>query len=169
MNKNIVLIGMPGSGKTTLGDILSKELKLNFCDIDKFIEETENKSIPEIFNISEEHFRTIETKAIEEVALKSNFVVSTGGGVIKSPYNMKLLKRNGLVIFINRPIDNIIRDISTSNRPLLKNDINKLYVLYNERYELYKKYCDYEIINDTGLCDTVSKIKNILLKAGDIS
>ncbi|SMC27556.1 shikimate kinase [Clostridium acidisoli DSM 12555] len=167
MNKNLVLIGMPGSGKTTLGDLLSKELKLKLYDVDNFIEKTENKSIPEIFELGEEHFRTIETKAIEEISLQTGVIISTGGGVVKSPYNMKALRKNGLIFFINRPIENIISDIATDSRPLLKDGTKKVYTLYNERYKLYKTYCDYEILNDKNINDSVSKIKDILLERSD--
>jgi shikimate kinase len=164
MNKNLVLIGMPGSGKTTLGDILSKELKLKLYDVDNFIEKTENKSIPQIFELGEEHFRTIETKAIEEISLQTGVIISTGGGVVKSPYNMKALRKNGLIFFINRPIENIISDIATESRPLLKNGKEKIYELYQERYPLYKKYCDYEIINDKDINLVCDQISNLILK-----
>lgn len=163
MNKNIVLIGMPGSGKTTLGKILSRELKLKLYDVDNFIETTEDKSISEIFKVSEEHFRSLETKAIEKLSSKKDVIISTGGGVVKSPYNMEILKKNGLIIFINRPVENIITDIATENRPLLKDGAEKIYALYNERYELYKKYCHYEIINDKDINTTIAEIKNLIL------
>ncbi len=163
MDKNIVLIGMPGCGKTTVGELLSKLLNLKLYDVDQFIEEMEKTSISEIFNIGEEYFRTIETKAIETISYSTKTIISTGGGVIKSPHNMEMLKENGIIIFINRPLKNIIDDVEIENRPLLRNGKEKMYELYRERYDLYKKYCDYEIINDKDINLVIDQINNLIL------
>ncbi len=156
--QNIVLIGMPGSGKTTIGKKLSLELGIGFYDSDEYIEEITGKSISEIFLSGEELFRSIETDAIKEIASKTPFVVATGGGVVKNMGNIKALKNDGVVVFINRPIENIASDIDAEKRPLLKNKKENLYKLYHERIELYKKYCDYEIINDRTIDDAVANI-----------
>lgn len=163
MNKNIVLIGMPGSGKSTLGELLSESLHLKLYDVDQFIEKMEGKSIAEIFKFGENHFRAIETKAIELISSNNNIIISTGGGVIKSPHNMEILKKSGLIIFLNRPLKNIIDDVDVNNRPLLINGKDKIYELYNERHDLYKKYCDYEIINDEDVSLVLDQINNLIL------
>ncbi|QEK11771.1 shikimate kinase [Crassaminicella thermophila] len=156
--KNIVLIGMPGCGKTTIGKLLAERLNMKFCDIDKYIEEKEGRSVSDIFKKGEEFFRSIENKAVKEVSKNCPLVISTGGGVIKLAENIELLKKNGLIIFIDRSVEDIISDVDTSTRPLLKDGKEKIYNLYKERYILYKKYCDCEIKNDTTLKIVIDRI-----------
>ena len=162
MDRNIVLIGMPGSGKTSVGKILCRRLGLKFVDVDEYIEEESGKSIPELFEISENHFRNVETQCICKLNKYNSVVIATGGGVIKNAINIKELKKNGVIIFIDRPFDNIVGDVEISKRPLLKDGIQKLYELYDERYELYKKYSDYHVVNDKEIDDVVEKILQLL-------
>lgn len=163
MNPNIVLIGMPGCGKTTIGKLTADRLNQEFCDIDQYIEEKAGRCIPDIFNdYGEAHFRKLESTAVEQVSKYRSFVISTGGGVIKSHNNMELLKKSGIIIFVNRALENIISDIETDARPLLKDGKERLYKLYKERIDLYKKYCDYEVINDGSIEATVEKIIEIV-------
>lgn len=167
MARNIVLIGMPGCGKTSIGKSLAKQLRMDFIDIDEFIEQKMKMNIPEIFKQGEKYFRKIETKCIEEVSKLSSTIISTGGGVIKSPLNIQLLKENGIIIFIDRPIDNIIKDINTETRPLLTDGKEKIPKIYKERIGLYDKYKDYEIINDGSLEDIVEKLSAVFNKDRD--
>ncbi|QZY53638.1 shikimate kinase [Crassaminicella profunda] len=160
--KNIVLIGMPGCGKTTIGKLLAERLHKKFCDIDEYIEENTKKSIPEIFKDGESVFRRIERNAVEEISKKFAMIIATGGGVVKSFSNIQNLKKNGMILFINRPIEEIVADIDISNRPLMKDGKEKLYNLYEERVDLYKKYCDYEVMNDDTLEKVTDKIVNML-------
>lgn len=160
-NKNIVLTGMPGCGKTTIGKLLAQKLNLDFCDIDEFIEEKYQTSIAEIFKNGEDYFREIESAAVIEVGRTFPKVISTGGGVVKIHKNIEELRKNGIIIFINRPLENIISDIETTSRPLLAQGKEGLYSLYNERYDLYKKYCNCEIMNNR---DMDSVLKDIIFK-----
>ena len=89
---------------------------------------------------------------------KSKTIISSGGGVIKKAINIDLLKENSIVVFIDRPVENILSDIEVEKRPLLANGKEVLYKLYDERYELYKKYCDYKIPNVGTLDDVVDTI-----------
>lgn len=164
MHKNIVLIGMPGCGKSTLGFFLSKKLELDFIDLDVYIETKENKKIPEIFQKGEDYFRDLEAKSVEEVSEYNSTIISTGGGVIKREENIKNLKHNGKLIFIDRPLEKILEDIDTENRPLLKYKKDNLYNLYKERYDLYKKYADYRILNESSLEEALNEILNLLEK-----
>ena len=162
LRRNIVLIGMPGSGKTTIGRLLAKKMKARFYDVDKCIRMKEGKSIPEIFKHGEDYFRLIESRVIQGLSKKQSSVISTGGGSIKLSKNIDALKKNGIIIFINRDINEIIDNVKLSNRPLLGNDKDKIYKLYNERIHLYKKFCDYEIINDSSLEVSVNKVYELV-------
>lgn len=162
MNKNIVIIGMPGSGKSTVGYMLSQKMNMDYIDMDKYIETNENKTIKEMFQIGEKYFRDVETKHTKTLSKLNSHVISTGGGIVKRKENIKMLKENCIIIFLNRPLDNIIRDIDTSIRPLLADGKNKLYQLYNERFPLYKEYCDIEVINDREISHAVEQITKLV-------
>ena len=158
MGGNIVLIGMPGSGKSTIGKRLAERLGMEFCDIDEYIEKKEGTTISDIFNYGEEYFREIEKKAVMEVSNMDSRVIATGGGVVLNYCNIRALKENGMIIFINRSLDDIISDVDISGRPLLKKGKEQLSSLYENRIELYKKYCDIQIKNDKGIDQVVDEI-----------
>ena len=162
MNKNIVLIGMSGSGKTTIGKALSIILNKKLIDIDSYIEKTEGKSILEIFDKGEAHFREIVSKAVLMISKNIDSIISTGGGIIKKEKNMALLKENGIVIYIDRPVEMILKDIDDTNRPLLKNNKTNLYEMYELRNPLYKKYSDLIVVNDASEEMVINKIIKIL-------
>ncbi len=162
MKKNILLIGMMGCGKTTLGRILAKKLSYNFIDMDNYIEEISNDTISNLFKVSEDNFRNWETEACRKLSKISRTVISAGGGVIKRDINMKLFNDNSIIIFIDRPIENILEDIDVAKRPLLSKGKEVLYKLKEERYDLYNKYCDYRVINDGTIEETVNEIIDII-------
>jgi shikimate kinase len=157
MKSNIILIGMPGSGKTTIGFLLANRLSLDFIDLDELIEKKQHKKIKELFENGEEYFRTIEKEAAAAVSKRSGTVISAGGGVIKDPDNIKSLKENGIIIFIDRPLSLIKGDIKSEFRPLIK-DSHSLEILYNERYDLYKKYSDIQVSNQSSFDDILDEI-----------
>ncbi len=157
--KNIALIGMPGSGKTTLGKIIAEKLSLDFFDCDLNIEKSFGGKISEIFEKhGEGYFRCLETKAIQFSSNLSGHVISTGGGVVERAENIDFLKKSCIIVFINRPIEQIIKDADTANRPLLKNGTDAIKEIYLRRINLYKKYCDIEIINSGFAEDAAEKI-----------
>ena len=163
MDKNIILlIGMPGCGKSTIGEELANKINYDFCDMDKYIEEISNSTVKELFNISEEYFRDYETLACKELSDKRKIIISSGGGVIKRKKNIDFFKDKGIIIFIDRPIEDILKDIDTSSRPLLSDGKSKLYNLYSERYNLYNNYCEIKIVNDTTIEETIDKIIKII-------
>lgn len=142
--ENIVLTGMPGSGKTTIGNMLAEKLGMEFIDTDKIIEQNENRSIPEIIkNDGEKAFRDIETKAVFSVSSLQNKVIATGGGVVLRDENIHLLKQNGKIYFLDRNIDDIV---PTADRPLTS-DYESLKKRYEERYKIYTKTADRQILN----------------------
>lgn len=161
-NKNIVLIGMPGSGKTTIGKMISGRLAREFCDIDEYIEDKHQKSISDIFKDGETAFRNIEMEAVKEVSERTGVIISTGGGVIKFPENIDHLKKGGIIIFIDRSVDSISSDVNINTRPLLKDGLEKLISLHKERYILYKEYADYIVSNERSLEGIVEDIIGLI-------
>lgn len=140
--ENIVLIGMPASGKSTVGKLLSAKLGRKFIDTDILIEEKAKKSIPEIFSeYGEAGFRKIEAEVIREASAITGTVIATGGGAVLREDNVEALKRNGRLYFIDRPLCDLI---PTDDRPLssTKEAIEKR---YNERYSIYTLSADVKI------------------------
>ena len=162
MKKRIILIGMPGCGKTTIGRILSNELNLKFYDMDDYIQDITGKTIMQLFEKGEDNFRDIETQACRELIKKENVLISTGGGVIKRRENIDILRDDSIIIFLDRPVEKIIGDVDVSKRPLLKDGKEKVLVLYKERYDIYRESADKIVVNDNTIDDVINKIKEIV-------
>jgi shikimate kinase len=167
MKNKVVLIGMPGCGKSTIGKLVSKELNLKFFDMDKYIEDMTSKTIPELFENGEDYFRDFETLACKELSEKSKTLISSGGGVVKRKENIEILKKESYIIFIDRPIEELLNDIDISKRPLLKEGREQLIKLYEERYELYRSSADEIVKNDKGIRDAINKVKKLLINKND--
>lgn len=143
--KNLVLIGMPGSGKTKLSKLLAVRLGLTAVDTDQMVAERAGRPIPEIFAESgEQAFRDLETAAVREVAALHGAVIATGGGVILRPENMVALRATGVVFFRDRSPAAIVGE-DHSGRPLIGGDSERVYRLYRERLPLYQKYAHHTI------------------------
>ena len=139
-----------GSGKTTLGKILSKKLDKSFYDSDQVIEETLGVDVPMIFEYEgEAGFREREKDILKELVSKKNIVLATGGGIILSESNRDLLSENGIVIYLkSHQKDLILRMKNDKTRPLLKNgNIEEIIKkLCKEREPLYEEIADFEIM-----------------------
>lgn len=151
---NIVLIGMPGSGKTTVGKILAKQTGKAFTDTDEMIEREAGKRIPDIFEqYGEDHFRNLEADAIEKAGKEKGQVISTGGGAILRHENFLNLKQNGFVVFIQRDLKNL----ASKGRPLSA-DLPAIEKLYEKRLSLYTAYGDIMVHNDTAADSAVQEV-----------
>jgi shikimate kinase len=137
---NYYLIGMMGSGKSTVGKLLAIKLKTPFLDLDHYIEVKNKMSIDDIFKEKgENYFRTLETNALSEIK-SSNVVIACGGGVILNHNNRKNISSNGLVIFLNTSISSLKKRLhSNLNRPLLrhKNIEEELIKIWDQRKKYY--------------------------------
>ena len=159
--KNIVLIGMPASGKTTISELLAEKLEMEKYDADIYLEEMEGRLIKDIFSeFGEEYFRDLEEKYTNELSEKNNIIISTGGGVIKREKNIENLKKNGIVIFLDRDPSEIAKE-DHALRPLLQDTAN-IERLYGERYHLYEGYADYIVKNNSSLEQVIETIIKII-------
>tara|TARA_B000000532_G_scaffold150256_1_gene120643 strand:+ start:278 stop:781 length:504 start_codon:yes stop_codon:yes gene_type:complete len=147
---NIFIVGPMGSGKSTVGKIISDELFLNFFDTDDEIESRTGASIDWIFDLEgEEGFRKRESEMLDEMVKKNSIVLSTGGGIILSKSNRELLSSRGTVFYLSTPITTQVeRTSKDKDRPLLKNGNPSeiLAKLHDEREGFYKEVSDH-IIN----------------------
>lgn len=151
MSKNIVLVGLSGTGKTTVGNILKTKLqKFSFIDTDEMIVEEERRSINDIFaKDGEDFFRNLETKAAEKASKGQNTIISTGGGIVLREKNIELLKQNGIIFYLKTTPEILTKRLQGDNsRPLLKTeDVNlKLENMLKVRSSLYEKA---DVIIDT--------------------
>ncbi|MBI3252949.1 MAG: shikimate kinase [Candidatus Omnitrophica bacterium] len=140
--KNIVLIGFMGTGKTSVGKILARELDRPLVDVDQAIEEKEKRKIAEIFEKSgEAYFRAVEKEAVREAAVRESVVITTGGGAVLDPENLDALRRNGTLIALSAKPETIYERVKNSrHRPLLKGEdllaqIQKLLEIRKPHYE----------------------------------
>ena len=153
---NIVLVGMPGSGKTSVGKLLANELSMEFLDTDYLIEQRENKSIPQIFEqFGEEYFRKAESEVLRDVGILSGKIISTGGGVVKNYENYFPLKQNAIIVWIDRDIEKLVTD----GRPLSKN-LETVKKLYAERKDAYTAFADIKADNNGDINETVKGVKS---------
>ena len=163
---NVVLIGMPGSGKSFIGKLVAFRLGMRFTDVDSMIEQDTRMSISKIFELyGEGCFREIEAEAVCKVSGLDNMVISTGGGAVLKEENIENLRKCGKIFFINRDISNILKAEGLRERPLLKSDSElNLKKLYDDRIFLYNKYADFVVDNNSEVGDAVSSIVNIVRK-----
>lgn len=153
---NIVIIGMPSSGKTTISKELAKISDKQFIDIDEEIVHREQRTIREIFDTEgEAAFRQIETEVCKDIAKHTKQIISCGGGIIKNEENMRSLAQNGIIFHIRRSLDVLLVDDS---RPLSSSK-ERLKEMEIERMPLYQKYSHFEIDNNTTIEAALKQIK----------
>ena len=156
--QNVVLIGMPGCGKSTVGAVLAQKLGKTFVDADAEIERRTGKAIPDIFaQGGEEAFRRYEADVIADLTRQNRQVIACGGGVVKTPQNLHALRQNGPVLWVQRPIEKL----ATAGRPLSKGG-EPLRQMAHERMPLYRAAATGAVCNDGSLADTVTAALHLL-------
>ncbi len=154
--ENVVLTGMPASGKSTVGVMLAEELGREFIDTDDMITEKAGMQITDIFSkYGEKYFRDLEEECVKAASARSSVVIATGGGVPLRESNVRALKQNGKLFFIDRPLESLV---PTSSRPL-SSDRASIEKRYNERYGLYLETCDERV---DARCDAQAVAERIM-------
>ena len=155
--RNLVLVGMPGCGKSTIGKLLARQTGKQFLDADEEIVKLAGVSIPEIFaNEGEDAFRAYETRVLAELGKKSGLVIATGGGCVTRKRNYPLLHQNGNIVWLKRELD----VLPTDGRPLSQSQ--KLTEMYEIRKPLYDDFSDFAVDNNSTPEDCVRAILAIL-------
>ena len=150
---NVVLIGMPSSGKSTIGRMLAEKLGKRFIDLDDEVVKADGRTIPEIFAAEgEDSFRRKETEQTARFAKEGRQLLSCGGGVIKRPENIRLLHQNGVILFLDRPLEALTVG---GGRPL-SSSTDALRAMYTERRPLYLAAADAVVPNHTTVTDAVN-------------
>lgn len=152
---NIVLIGMAGCGKSTIGKVLSEKLQKDFMDTDEMVENAENKTIPQVIEkYGEDYFRCCENVAVTLAGKEKSCIIATGGGVVTRPENYMPLKQNGIIVFINRDAEKL----PTKNRPL--SQLHGVKELYEKRMPLYRQFAHIEVDGN----GTVEEVAETIIK-----
>lgn len=161
--ENIILIGMPGSGKSTVGRLLAKKLARDFVDADEAITKEAGMPIPEIFATSgEDGFRQIETKVLARLGQESSLVIATGGGCVTRRENHPLLHQNGICVWLARDLEKL----PTEGRPLSQQ--TKLEQMYQIRKPMYTQFADYTVDNNASPDECTAQILEFLSNGGNI-
>ncbi len=168
---NIYFIGYRGTGKTTLGRVLSKKLKKKFVDLDILIEQEENKSIEKIFfEDGEDYFRKLEHRMLFRIAGETGMVVSTGGGVVILPENRKIIKSTGITIYLTADEHTLCERIKDDkNRPSLtsKPIMEEIKYLLSLRRPFYEELADLTLdTSKSNIDDCISRIIEFIKSKG---
>ena len=163
-NRNVVLVGFMGSGKSLAAQMLHQRLQWPCFSTDYLIEQKEKKSISVIFkNSGEAHFRELEQGVVKDLAARQGIIIDCGGGVVLNPENIRLLKKNGTVFYLKASAEVIYERIKNEkHRPLLDTDnpLQKIKTLLNQRQVLYEQ-ADFVVdANDKSVLLPVEEILN---------
>ena len=161
--KRIVIIGMPCSGKSSIGRMIAAHYGLDFYDLDTEIEQTAGMSIEQIFRtLGESEFRRIESEVTARMAQTCGAVLATGGGIVTKPANMALLKQpDSFILYIHRDFYKLATTPKRvmDKRPILQHtSYDKLLTLYKQRLPLYRTYADCEVKNDKNRDESIRSI-----------
>ncbi len=156
---NIVLVGMPGSGKTTIGQLLAQNTGMPFYDADVCLEEKSGRKIPDIISADgEDSFRDMETEVLSKLTKLSGCIIATGGGAVLREHNRYLLKQNSICIYIKRDTDKL----ATNSRPLSAGGANRLQELYDKRHPLYSAVADYCVETEENIPQCAENIYSFI-------
>lgn len=166
IDRNIVLIGFMGVGKTSVGKLLAEKMKYSFIDTDKLIESRTNMLISDIFErYGEKYFRKIESEVVEEASKAKGAVIATGGGVVLNPSNIDNLKKDGFIIFLDASPRFIYNNIiNEGHRPLLNEDnkLEKIEQLLHQRKDYYNCYHSKIDVDELSVGQVADKVLDIL-------
>lgn len=163
-NKNIVLVGMPGAGKTFIGGKLAKLIAhFSYVDTDEKIEEKTGLTISEIFEqYSEDYFRKVESEIISEISKGKNQIISIGGGAFENPDNIEALKKNSLIFYLKAPVEELFRRIQDETQRPLLNCENPKEILVNLLKKREKKFLKAHFVIDTNKKQAYTILDDIL-------
>lgn len=164
LNMHYFLVGMAGAGKTSLGRRTAQNLNMRFVDTDQRVSEMMGMSVNDIFTtLGEPFFRNAETGALMELVGQPPCIVSTGGGICGIQENVTIMQNHGVIIHIDRPLDQILSDIKMDRRPNLAGGTHEDVIdLYNRRIGYYRSAADYRLDNSKGFLMGVKNLTELI-------
>lgn len=162
VNMHIFLVGMPGAGKTSLGRRAAQNLNMRFVDTDQRVCEMMGMTVNEVFaTLGEPFFRNAETGTLMELVGQPACIVSTGGGICTIPENVTIMQNHGVIVHVDRPLDQILSDIKLDRRPNMS-DHEDVIDLYNRRIGYYRAAADYRLDNSKGFAMGVKNLMELI-------
>ena len=170
LDRHIFIIGMPGSGKSSLGRRVASNMGLRYVDTDQRIVDAVGCSIPELFErYGEQAFRNAETNMLIQLTREEPSIISTGGGTVMRETNRAIMRNCGVILLIDRPLDQIMGDIKLDRRPLLaKKGLGEVERLYNERIDTYRSSADLILDNSLGYQSGMINMERLIRSAFNI-
>lgn len=164
MNRHIFLIGMPGCGKSSLGKRVAGNLGVPYVDTDGRIEQILGCPTTEIFaRYGEQAFRNAETNILAHLTREPGSIVSTGGGMVLRENNREIMRNHGLIVLIDRPLEDILSDIKLNRRPLLaQKGLPEVERLYHERIDIYRSVADAVLDNGHGYYPGLNGLEKLI-------
>jgi shikimate kinase len=163
--KNIILIGFMGAGKSTIGKVLSKKLGRKFLDTDEIIEKRTCLTISQIFEkYGESYFREVESEVVKEVSSRGNQIISLGGGAVLRDENVRALKKKGILVYLKVPLLELKRRLKfVKDRPLLKGDVeSEVERIFAARKERYEEVADFIVEGNKPVVEIVDEIRGLV-------
>lgn len=164
LDRHIYIIGMPGSGKSSLGRKVAARLGLGFMDMDARIQQIAGCSVAEFFErYGEERFRTAETNMLISTTRMRPMIISTGGGTVMREINRTIMRNHGAILLIDRPLAHILGDIKLDRRPLLaKKGLGEVERLYDERIDTYRAAADLVLVNNVDYYESLRAMERLI-------
>ena len=151
-DRHIFLIGMQGCGKSSLGKRVARETGLPFADTDALVAQSADGTVNDFFErYGEDAFRKAETNVLALLTRARPMMISTGGGTVMNPVNRHIMRSWGRIVWIDRPLEDILSDIKLDRRPTLRDGgLEEVERVYNERIRIYRNLADITVRNDQG-------------------
>ena len=168
LERHVFLIGMPGCGKSSLGRKVGSMLRVPYVDMDQRISDTVGCSISEMFeHYGEQAFRNAETNTLIQLTREKPSLISTGGGTVLRENNRAIMRNHGVIVLIDRPLEEIMGDIKLDRRPLLaQKGLSEVERLYHERIDIYRSAADFVMDNSNGYHAGLRGLEQIMRHMG---
>ncbi len=164
LERHIFIIGMPGCGKSSLGRKVASTMGLNYVDTDQRIEQAAGCPVTQVFErYGEAAFRAAETNVLIQLTREPGALVSTGGGMVMREANREIMRNHGLILLVDRPLEEIMSDIKLNRRPMLAaKGLPEVERLYHERIDTYRAAADVVLDNSHGYYAGLAGMEKII-------
>lgn len=168
LERHVFLIGMPGCGKSSLGKRVAGNMRIPYVDMDQCISDIVGCTVSEMFErYGEQAFRNAETNTLIQLTRETPSLISTGGGTVLRENNRAIMRNSGVIVLIDRPLEEILGDIKLDRRPLLaQKGLGEVERLYHERIDIYRSVADFVMDNSNGYHAGLRGLEQIMRHMG---